>query len=148
MKNILLLLVATVKMARNAWRITPWRLPKLTLKNVLLLVVTLPVVSGLATAAGYYGAKAMAGKPAAATSIMLATLDDYKQYEALDRQQGLMASQAAQLKAQYDAVAAQKLMIRKRLGVPESFVEKRENDKDGQSPVVGFVAPPDPPAKQ
>lgn len=100
---------------------------------------TVLIVLGLGI--GYISARRFTAK-ADPKIILIKNLDDYKAYEALDRDQALLLSESGKLKQQYDQDAVRKLEIRKQLGVPDDYVEKRDDDKNIGSPVIGFVAPP------
>lgn len=83
-----------------------------------------------------------------ARPIMFSSIDDYKAYESADRDQALLKAQVEKLNIQYNIDEGKKKEIRKRLGVPDNFIEQREASDDPQSPVKGFIeqkpAPPAP----
>lgn len=74
-----------------------------------------------------------------AKEVLITNLDDYKAYELLDREQFGYLSESQRLQALYNAAKDKKAAIQARLGAPKEFVEKREDDKNPNSPVVAFV---------
>lgn len=106
--------------------------------SIILLITVL--VGGLAI--GHYRSRANTKE------IALTDLADYQAYEKLDRQQGDLKAQLAQLNLMNNVLADRKAEIRKRLNVPENFKEKREDPKNDNSPVVAFVDPATLPAEK
>lgn len=111
---------------------------KALLSKPVLITLMLLIVSFLVGAA-------MLGKHntrASSKEFTLSTIEDFKAYEAIDRDQQTLKAELDKLNLVNNIDQGKKAEIRKRLGVPDNFVEKREDDKNPQSPVVGFVEGP------
>lgn len=67
--------------------------------------------------------------------ISITSIEDFKAYEKLDREQTM-------LQIQFNLKQNEKMAIRQRLNVPQDFIEKREDANNPQSPVIGFVEKP------
>jgi|SRR5882757_1483802 len=102
---------------------------------ITLGIMTVLVGCSVGLIAGRYKSRANVKE------ILITNLDDYKAYEALDREQAGYLAQSQQLQIMFNVAKEKKAAIQARIGAPKDFVEKREDDKNPQSPVIAFVEP-------